>query len=582
MSYRVLDVLVPMADGTKLAAHAWIPDSELPVPVLLVRTPYSRKSFSNFGSVSPNVFEVVDRGYAVVVEECRGTFDSEGGFVPHVTDPGDGADTVRWLVEQDWCDGNVGSFGSSYIGFVQWDTASTGVAGLKAIAPGLATGDVFRAPWHSPGGAMSLNIVVLWSYLMALNIAQRAQSRGEAVDLSELAQLASGLANLDKMTAITPTGNHPLPKKYLPWMIEVPIGHPDRDATWNDLSALDKVESITTPALNIGGWYDLFVGETLRAYTEMRDRAGSLEARRGQRLVIGPWGHGAPEHAGFFPIRSFGLAASVEAANLTKVHLDFFDYWLKGRQDALDGQPPVRIFVMGIDQWRDELDWPLPDTDFTAYYLGGRGPANTISGAGTLSTSEPVDDAVDTYLYDPRRPVPTLGGTITTVGGYDGPFDQRPVQGRDDVLCFQSDLLDEQVEVTGPVSATLFVSSSAVDTDFTAKLVDVHPDGTAIILCDGIQRMRYRNSLSRPELIVPEEIYEITIDMIATSNVFLPGHRIVVEISSSNFPRYDRNSNTGKVISEEHESDMEVAVNRIHRGADYPSRVTLPIIFRNS
>jgi hypothetical protein len=312
----------------------------------------------------------------------------------------------------------------------------------------------------------------------------------------------------------------------------------------------------------------------------MKARAGSSQARSGQRLIIGPWSHNASGMLGYYPGRDFGTAASVAAALLTEPQIAFFDRWLKGHESALDGRAPVRLFVMGIDQWRDEPDWPLPDTDYTAYYLDGTGPANSAAGAGTLSPSEPGEEFVDTYLYDPRRPVPSLGGTMMNLGGYDGPADQRPVHDRDDVLVFVSDVLDAPLEVTGPVTATLFVSSSAPDTDFTAKLVDVHPDGRAIILCEGIQRVRYRNSLAQPEPITPGTVYEIGIDLTATANVFLPGHRIMVEVSSSNFPRYDRNSNTGGIIAQEYLSDMAVAVNRIHRGPEHPSRVTLPIIHR--
>ncbi|GHE08418.1 hypothetical protein GCM10010339_56740 [Streptomyces alanosinicus] len=222
----------------------------------------------------------------------------------------------------------------------------------------------------------------------------------------------------------------------------------------------------------------------------------------------------------------------------------------------------------------------MPGTAYTAYYLTGEGPANSAAGAGRLSMTEPAVGFVDSYLYDPRRPVPSLGGTMMNTGGYDGPADRRPVHGRDDVLLFTTEPLEQPVEVTGPVTARLFVSSSAVDTDFTAKLVDVHPDGRAIILCEGIQRMHYRHSLTDPEPMTPGHVYEIAIDLVATANVFLPGHRIMVEVSSGNFPRYDRNSNTGGVIAQEHLADMVAAVNRLHRGAEHPSRIVPPVVPR--
>ena len=244
----------------------------------------------------------------------------------------------------------------------------------------------------------------------------------------------------------------------------------------------------------------------------------------------------------------------------------------------MDGSAPVRLFVMGIDQWRDEQSWPLHDTRFIDYHLDGVGAANTAGGSGLLMTEPAARDETDRYLYDPRRPVPTVGGN--TLAPFSGPADQSAVEAREDVLCFSSAVLDRPLEVTGPISLKLFVSSSAVDTDFTAKLVDVFPDGRAMALSEGILRMRYRESLAEPELMSPGEVYEITIDGGVTSNVFLPGHRLRLEVSSSNFPRYDRNSNTGGDISREREADMVVAINSVHRGPKYPSRLILPIIER--
>lgn len=580
MSYRVLsNVMIPMRDGTKLATDIWLPESDATVPALLTRTSYSKSEFVTYTGPTPNVFKLVQAGYAVVVQDCRGTFESEGRFVPYMDEASDGVDTVQWLVDQDWCDGNVGTFGGSYLGMTQWQTAATGTAGLKAMAPTVASGDLYRAPWYSAGGAMSLDIVLIWGTMMGLQNAQRDLKQGIG-DMNEILELAKGLGDLSSVFATTPVNDHPLIAKHFPWTINVAFAHPDRDELWTGLAALDQVSSITTPALHVGGWYDLFIGQTLNAFTKMKAEAGSVEAREGQYLVIGPWAHSVNGHVAMYPDRGFGISSSMDAAMLTEPHIAFFDRWLKGREDALADQPRVRLFVMGIDQWRDELDWPLPDTEYNAYYFDGDGPANTATGAGILTAAEPTNNVVDVYLYDPRRPVPSLGGTAVNPGGWDGAADQRPVHDRDDVLVFTTEVLDEPVEVTGPVTATLYVSSSAVDTDFTAKLVDVHPDGRAIVLCDGIQRMRYRNSLAVPDLITPGEVYEITVDLNATSNVFLPGHRIMVEISSSNFPRFDRNSNTGGYIAGEYLADMEAAINQIYRGAEYPSRVTLPIIKR--
>ncbi|MFC8668665.1 CocE/NonD family hydrolase [Streptomyces sp. NPDC057199] len=572
------DVFVPMRDGTRLATTVLRPDGGEKVPALLIRTPYG-KTWQDlaYTTIVPPL-ALVEAGFAVVIQLNRGMFGSEGTFTPFVDDAADGEDAVRWLCEQPWCDGNVGTFGSSYLGFTQWHTASTGVKGLGAMAPMLASGDLYRAPMYSPGGAMSLSTQLGWSYYQAMNVL-RSDPELDVEKARDLGALGAALGDVDALAWHTPVGDHPLLDRYLPRIVDLALRRPERDETWQALSRIDQAAEIMVPALSTAGWYDPFMSENLRAYTVMKAQGGSVEAREGQRLIIGPWTHA--DYSGVFPSRDFGVAADLQAAGVAGDHLAFFDRWLRGRADALDGKAPVRVFVMGLDQWRDEADWPLPDTRYVPYFLDGAGPANTAEGAGRLTAADPAHEAADTYLYDPRRPVPTLGGTtIQTRGFRGGPMDQRPVHGRDDVLCFSTEVLDEPLEVTGPVSATLFVSSSAADTDFTAKLVDVHPDGRAIILCDGIQRMRYRHSLSRPETMSSGEVYEITIDMTATSNVFLPGHRILLEVSSSNFPRYDRNSNTGGVLHEERESDMIVAVNHVHRGPEHPSRLILPVISR--
>lgn len=585
MSFTVdIDVQVPMRDGTRLATNIWRPQADGPAPALLVRLPYGKDiMMEQFTYTAPVIYSVMEAGYVVAIQDCRGTFRSEGDtFTPHVTEADDGADTVRWLCDQPWCDGNIGMYGASYLGFVQWQAAVTGVPGLKAMAPAVTSADLYRAPWYSPGGALSLDTILAWTTLMAMNGLQRQLSSGRQLpagrsDPRDLMALAGSVASPDALMAATPVAEQALLARYMPWLTEL-LAHPAADEFWQQYASVDRAAAITVPALNIGGWYDLFCNETLRAYTTMRRHGGSPAARDGQRLIIGPWSH--TNQTGMFPDRTFGIGGGIQAAQLTTFYLPFFDRWLRGREDALDGLAPVRIFVMGVDRWRDEQDWPLPDTSYTDYFLDGAGRANAAGGDGALSVTVPAADAQETFLYDPRRPVPTLGGVSLSLTDFNGPADQRAAEARDDVLCFGTGVLDAPVEVTGPVSLTLHVSSSAVDTDFTGKLVDVHPDGRAIILCEGIQRMRYRKSLAEPELMSPGDIYEITLDLSATANVFLPGHRIRLEVSSSNFPRYDRNSNTGGVIAQEREDQMITAVNHVRHGPGHPSRLTLPIISR--
>ena len=579
MSFRVeKDIMVPMRDGVRLATDAWIPAGGGPGPVLLVRLPYGKDMNTLYGNpLIPNVFALVEAGYTVVYQDCRGTHRSGGEFVPMVNEPSDGADTLAWLLEQPWCDGNIGSFGPSYLGFVQWASA-TASDGLKAVAPCVTTTDYYRAPWYSEGGALSLHAVQTWTVGMAAVDEQRAVAAGSG-DPQTLRELTRMLAHHDRYLAGLPVRVRPWLEKQWSWWADL-LGHCARDEFWRDLSVADRFQDVAVPALNIGGWYDIFVADTARTFTEMKRRGGSTQAREGQRLIIGPWDH--MNSTGSYPDRDFGMMANALFADLTGAHQRFFDRWLRGRADALAGTAPVRIFVMGIDKWRDEEDWPLPDTSYTDYFLESSGRANTADGDGALQAEAPSGDRVDTYLYDPVRPVPTLGGRVMepATANAAGPVDQRRVESRGDVLCYTTPVLDHPVEVTGNVSLTLFVSSSARDTDFTGKLVDVFPDGRAIFLTDGILRARYRDSLAEPELLTPDQVYEVTVDLSVTSNVFLPGHRIRLEVSSSNFPRFDRNTNTGGTIAEDGEQDLRVAVNRVFHGPGHPSRLVLPVIDR--
>lgn len=576
MSYQIeKDVMVPMRDGPSLATDLWIPDGGGPAPALLVRTPYG-KDVPNLLGNSLNFQALLEAGYAVAHQDVRGTFRSGGGFTPMVHEPDDGADTVGWISEQPWCDGNVGAFGASYLGWAQWGTASRDPAALRAIAPAVTTSDYYAAPWHSEGGALSLHMSLWWSTLMSLFGAQRSLAAGTG-GVDRVMELAGALGDLESRLAATPVADQPaLAESWWPeWM-----RHADRDAFWQDLSVDEHPERVTVPALNVGGWFDIMVGATTRSFTRMRRAAGSAEAREGQRLIIGPWDH--LNYDGAYHDRQFGLGANVLAADLTGAHIAFFDRWVRDRPGALDGFAPVRIFVMGADEWRDEEDWPLPDTRYTDYFLGGSGQANTAEGDGVLTTEAPGPDATDTFTYDPANPVPSMGGRMVLPASLNavGPVDQREVEARDDVLCFTTPALEGPVEVTGHVSLELHVASSAVDTDFTGKLVDVFPDGRAIYLTDGILRTRYRNSLSAPEMLEPGRVHEVTLDLSVTSNVFLPGHRIRLEVSSSNFPRYDRNTNTGGTIAEESADEAVVATNRVLHGAGHPSRLVLPIIDR--
>jgi hypothetical protein len=571
------DVMVAMRDGVELATDAWIP-AVTPAPTLLVRLPYGKDlpQLLAYG-LMPNIFALVEAGYAVVYQDCRGTFRSGGDLVPMLNEAADGADTVAWVLRQPWCDGNIGSYGASYLGFVQWASVSAG-APVKAIAPAVTTTDYYTAPWYSEGGAASWHTVQSWTTQMAMVETLRQLGRGSG-DPQLLGELAGMMADPQPHLAAMPPSRQPAVEQVWPWWGEL-LSHPARDAWWQNLSVLDRAEQVTVPALHIGGWFDIFVANTARSFTGLRARAGTAEAREGQRLIIGPWDH--LNSTGIYPDRKFGLTADAITQDLTGQHVRFFDRWLRDRRGALDGSASVKIFVMGIDRWREEQDWPLPGTSYVPYYLHSSGRANTAAGDGELSTEAPAQTAADTFLYDPQRPVPSLGGRLMlpSTANAAGPVDQRPVETRDDVLCFTSAVLTKPLEVTGHVSLTLYASSSAPDTDFTGKLVDVFPDGRAIFLTDGIIRARYRKSLAEPEPLTPGEPYQLSLDLSVTSNVFLPGHRIRLEVSSSNFPRFDRNTNTGGVIADESADQATIAVNRVLHGPDYPSQLILPVVSR--
>ncbi|MDX3909275.1 MAG: CocE/NonD family hydrolase [Sphingobium sp.] len=570
------DTFISMSDGTKLCANVWRP-AEGRGPTLLLRVPYGKDVGPWLGQgMIPSLLGFLRAGYAVVMQDTRGTFRSEGQFTPKVDEPADGRDTVEWIVRQPWSDGTVGTYGPSYLGMVQWAAASERPPALKATAPMVAAMEWYEGLWYSPGGALSLSVVSWWHTMMYAFEAQRELAAGRG-DMAELIALGNTMSAGLPTNRVTPVAENPVFRRGN-WLDDI-LDHPDYDDFWKKQDFRPAIPQMTAPPLCLAGWYDLFVNASVKDFVKFRAGAATEEARAGARLVIGPWDH--LNYTGRYPDRDFGLAASSDMVDSSAVHVRHFDRWLRGDVSANANDAPVRIFVMGIDQWRDEQEWPLPDTQYVEYFLGGEGPANTSAGAGTLTREAPGEDRRDTLLYDPSRPVPTAGGSLLPDGfGFIGPVDQRRIDGRDDILCFASPVLDHDVEVTGFVKMRLFVSSSAVDTDFTAKLVDVFPDGRAINLCDGIIRMRYREGLSSPTMMEPGRVYEAEIDMQVTSNVFLAGHRIRVDISSSNFPRYDRNSNTGGFIAREAEKDMLVAVNRVHHGALYPSRLILPVIER--
>jgi uncharacterized protein len=571
-------VEVPMRDGVTLSTDVYRPDGGSSFPTLLTRTPYNKDLPRTIGG-NLDVLRAVRAGYAVVVQDTRGRYASEGTFNPFFDEANDGADTVEWAAAQEWSDGNVGMFGASYFGATQWTAATQAPAALRAIAP-YVTGDQYYDGWAYQGGAFQLGFNLHWT-LSGLGLGEvlRKMGAGEAA-AADFSALVAAIDDNERLYRRLPLANPPELKGLSPYYDDW-LAHPSYDEFWRATAPRESYGKITVPALNMGGWYDLFLKGTLANYIGMKEHGSSPLARR-QRLVIGPWSHGAS--GGWYPDRSYGVMSGTDTADITGMQLRWFDWLLRGQDNGVESEAPVRIFVMGANVWRDEADWPLPDTEYVDFFLHSGGRANTSEGDGGLSVEFPGDEAEDVYLYDPRDPVPTVGGGTFLpglgVGVNAGPRDQRQVETRHDVLCYTTPPLAAALEVTGPVLAVLHVSSSAADTDFTAKLVDVHPDGRAESVADGILRARYRESLSAPRPLEPGRIYEVIVDLVATSNVFDRGHRIRLEVSSSNFPRFDRNTNTGGVIAEEGEDVLVQAVNRVHHSSAHASRLILPLIRR--
>lgn len=571
-------VHVTMRDGVALATDVYRPETAHPLPTLVQRLPYDRE---DIGSVSYaiDVLRAARAGYAVVVQDTRGRYASDGRFDPFVHEADDGADTVAWVRAQPWSNGRIGMIGGSYVGATQWLAATSAPEGLEAIAPFLTAAD-YHDGWAYQGGAFALGFSLRWAYAsLALAEMDRRLGRGRATT-ADLLAFAVEAHRSDALYDRLPLSDVPELAEIAPYYLDW-LAHPEYDGYWRAIAPRERHGEITAPAFNIGGWYDLFLGGTLDNYTGMRATGGSDRARALQRLVIGPWSHSVT--GGRFVDRDFGPFAGTDDADLSALQLRWFDHVLRGVDNGIDRDPPVRLFVMGADVWRDEWDWPLPDTRWTDWHLHSGGRAGTADD-GTLSPHPPNDEPPDSFVYDPRDPVPTVGGPTylpgAAVGANAGPRDRRTIEGRRDVLTYTSSVLTRPLEVTGPVSLTVYVSTSVTDTDVTAALVDVHPDGRAELLTEGILRARYRDSRSRPQLLEPGRVYELHVDLWATANVFAVGHRIRLEVSSSNFPRFDRNTNTGDVIAHDGWDDLIVAHTTVHHTSSLPSRLTLPLIER--
>jgi putative CocE/NonD family hydrolase len=564
---------VPMRDGCVLKADLFRPDSPEQFPVLLNRSPYDKK----FPQISYNTLDAIraaQRGYNVVFVDCRGRFASPGTFTCFVDEPRDGYDTIEYVAHQPWSNGQVGTFGASYMGATQWLAATQVPPSLKAMVPSITASD-YHDGWTYQGGAFSLFFNVSW-LMSNLALARLMREREESADArKELAAVMTTIDTMRQQMDFLPLREFPIFRTGAPYFFDW-LDHPYYDDYWRKLCIEEYHAKINVPTLNIGGWYDIFQGGTVRNYVGMKSK-GPNDAARKPRLVMGPWHHTLPLGSLVGQV-DMGYRSSYVSIDYDGMQLDFFDQHLKGKHRGASETAPVRIYVMGANDWRDENDWPLPNTEWRRYYLHSRGNANSAFGDGALSTETPGSEPPDSFLYNPLNPVPTNGGGLccypNSVPG--GAFDQAMVEHRADVLVYSTEPLADDVEVTGPVKLTLYASSSASDTDFTAKLVDVTPCGFARNLTDGIIRARVREPQSDPKLMTGGKVYEFNIDMWSTANLFKAGHRIRLEVSSSNFPRFDRNPNTGHELFTD--AETRPALQTVMHDRGFASYLTLPLI----
>jgi putative CocE/NonD family hydrolase len=558
---------VPMKtrDGVTLFADIYRPNSPGKFPLILMRTPYDKSAGWAIGPA----YKIVPRGYVLIIQDVRGRFTSEGEWYPFRHEQNDGYDAVEWAAALPYSDGKVGMMGASYVGATQVLAAISNPPHLAAIAPNM-TASNYHDGWTYQSGALEQWFDQNWTTQLAQNTLQRLiGDNANALTGSSTLPLANfPVFNFGQLPADAQLTAYIAPY-YLDW-----LAHPDYDAYWKQWSIEEHFSNIAIPMLSVGGWYDIFNGGTLRNYMGAKAHGATEAARTQQHLLIEIGGHsGFGRHIGDV---DFGPHA-VEN-EYTDVILDWYDFLFKGIQNEFATDKPVKLFVMGADEYRFEDDWPPPGARATKYFLHSLGKANSLRGDGSLSTVAPVSEPPDHYVYDPLNPTPTIGGPLCCDAKHmkPGPRDQRPVENRDDVLIYSTGSLAHDLEVTGPITVTLFVKSTAVDTDFTGKLVDVGPDGFAQDLTEGILRMRYRDSPEQAMFMNPGQIYEISLDLWATSNVFLKGHSLRLEISSSNFPRFDRNLNTGETAKFARLSVS--AVNEVLHDAQHPSALILPVM----
>jgi uncharacterized protein len=559
------DVPMTTRDGVVLYADIYRPKTTEKLPVILMRTPYDK---SVNWAVAPT-YKMVQRGYVVIIQDVRGRYTSEGEWYPFRHEQPDGYDTVEWAAALPYSNGKVGMIGASYVGATQMQAAIARPPHLVAIAPDV-TASNYHENWTYQGGAFEQWFNQNWTSQLAQNTMDRLvhQNTNALMGVSTIPLANYPVFNFGQLPADAQLTASIAPY-YLDW-----LAHPEYDDYWKQWSVEENFSKIAVPMLQVGGWYDIFSSGTLHNYMGVKANGSTEAARTQQHLLMQIGGHAG------FGRRIGDIDFGVHALEnfYIDVILDWYDFELKGIKNGFASDKPVKAFLMGANEYRQLDDWPPPQAKSTKYFLHSCGKANSVQGNGTLNSAMPKAETADSFLYDPENPVPTIGGPLCCDLEHlePGPRDQRAVESRDDVLVYSTGPLTSEVEVTGPVTAELYVKSSAVDTDFTAKLVDVSADGFAMNVAEGILRMRYRDSRERGGLMNPGQVYKITLDLWATSNLFLRGHTLRLEISSSNFPRFDRNFNTGEEIK--FARKFVTATNSILHDEQHPSALILPIM----
>jgi putative CocE/NonD family hydrolase len=565
------NVPVEMRDGVLLRADIFRPEDAQRYPAILFRTIYDKTVSGNSDFLS--VVEAAFAGYAVVIQDVRGRYASEGEWKREnmlAVEGPDGYDSVEWIASQSWCDGNVGTAGGSYLAGLQWITAMENPPHLKAIAPWMGgMGTVNRGMQPPPeSGTISLSTAVQAIPVTSVDLVDKLEREGQ--DVTEMRRVINwAIDNPEECYNFLPLKDIPFARfERIRAMWNARLHPPMPDAAQE---GDQRYARVTVPCFQACGWYDILEATSFASFNKMRERGGSQRAREGQHILVGPWPHGRLHDC--LGDLNFGVSARARYAGVSEQSIAFFDRYLRGKDIEI---PAVRYFLMGRNRWQTAEAWPLPQTRWQRFYFHSRGSANTAAGDGLLSRDEPGSEPADTFVYDPHHPVPSVGGRILGVGLVEGPVEQSHVEKRNDVLCYTTPELKEDVEVTGPLEVHLFAATSARDTDFTAKLVDVYPDGRAYNLVEGIKRARALESAAHPELVNPGQVYEYVITMGNTSQLFREGHRIRIDISSSNFPMFDRNMNTGNPIGED--AHGIPATQTVYHQPGYASYIDLPVI----